>query len=114
MVRQGGLRSTLLYSLTGGEWDVLIMNALIGMGPGGIPISMSLLQQEEPDMKAAAATAVAMGHGECLPGVSQVAALQKHQQQQQYQQQQQAAAVARQHAARSRGSGRPSGGETSS
>ncbi|GAB4814328.1 hypothetical protein N2152v2_001374 [Parachlorella kessleri] len=50
MVRKGGLRSTLLYNLLGaGEWEVLIMQAVIGMGPGGIPQSMSLLQLEEPE-----------------------------------------------------------------
>lgn len=65
LARRGGLRSTLLYNLVGGgEWDVLVMNALIGMGPGGVPVSMSLLQQEEPDPAVAAAAARAMGHGE--------------------------------------------------
>ena len=50
LVRKGGLRSTLLYNLLGaGEWEVLIMQAVIGMGPGGIPQSMSLLQLEEPE-----------------------------------------------------------------
>jgi hypothetical protein len=66
VVRQGGLRSTLLYNvLGGGEWEVLVMNVLIGMGAGGVPISISLLQPaEQPDAAAAAArTAAAMGHG---------------------------------------------------
>lgn len=66
VVRQGGLRSTLLYNvLGGGEWQVLVMSALVGMGAGGVPISMSLLQPpEQPDTVAAAAhTAAAMGHG---------------------------------------------------
>lgn len=64
-MRGGGLRSTLLHNVVGGgEWDCLVMNALIGMGPGGVPVSMSLLQQEEPDAAAAAAAARAMGHGE--------------------------------------------------
>ena len=66
VVRRGGLRSTLLYNTLGGcDWEVLVMNALIGMGPGGVPVSMSLLQQQEPELNAAAAAAV--GHGECLP-----------------------------------------------
>lgn len=30
VVRKGGLRSTLLYNLTGGDWEVLVMNAMIG------------------------------------------------------------------------------------
>ena len=48
VVRRGGLRSTLLYNTLGGcDWEVLVMNALIGMGPGGVPVSMSLLQQQE-------------------------------------------------------------------
>jgi hypothetical protein len=72
VVRQAGLRSTLLHNLVGGgQWDVLIMNALIGMGPGGIPVSMSLLQQQEPDGGQAAAAAGSA----CVPcGVQQHAA----------------------------------------
>ncbi|KAL4428489.1 hypothetical protein ABPG75_002578 [Micractinium tetrahymenae] len=77
VVRKGGLRSTLLYNLTGGDWEVLVMNAMIGMGPGGRPISMSLLEQEVPDMAAAAAAAAAMGHGECLPCQQQAAQQQR-------------------------------------
>jgi hypothetical protein len=74
VVRQAGLRSTLLHNLVGnGQWDVLIMNALIGMGPGGIPVSISLLQQQEPDGAQAAAAGVAGGG--CVPcGVQQQAA----------------------------------------
>ncbi|PSC69846.1 Mitochondrial import inner membrane translocase subunit Tim21 [Micractinium conductrix] len=72
IVRRGGLRSTLLYNLVGGaEWEVLVMQAVIGMGPGGIPRSMSLLEQQVPDTAAAAGTAAAMGHGERPPAAQQ-------------------------------------------
>lgn len=48
-VRKGtGLRSTLLYNLSGGEWEAIIMDALIAMGPGGAPISLSLLEKKVP------------------------------------------------------------------
>ena len=82
LVRRGGLRSTLLYNLVGGgEWEVLVMNALIGMGPGGVPVSMSLLEQQEPDPAAAAAAARAMGHGERGLQAAEAAAVAKQQQQ---------------------------------
>ncbi|EFN57993.1 hypothetical protein CHLNCDRAFT_142157 [Chlorella variabilis] len=56
VVRQGGLRCTLLHNLLGsGQWEVLVMNVLIGMGPGGAPVSLSLLQQDPPDMAAGGA-----------------------------------------------------------
>jgi len=45
-VRKGGFRWTLLYNLIGGEWDVVMMDALIGMGPGGRLVSMSLLDDD--------------------------------------------------------------------
>ena len=48
VVRKGGLRSTLLYNLLGaGEWEVLMMDAVIGSGAGGLPLAMSLLEMEE-------------------------------------------------------------------
>lgn len=81
LARRGGLRSTLLYNMVGGgEWDVLVMNALIGMGPGGVPVSMSLLQQEEPDPVAAAAAARAMGHGERGMQAAEAVAAERQQQ----------------------------------
>lgn len=53
VVRRGGLRSTLLYNVFGAaEWDAIVMQAVIGMGPGGIPQSMSLLQARVPDSAA--------------------------------------------------------------
>ncbi|KAI3428451.1 hypothetical protein D9Q98_007278 [Chlorella vulgaris] len=70
VVRQGGLRSTLLYNLVGGgHWDVLVMNALVGMGPGGTPISLSLMQQAPPN--AAAASPAAVSHAEALAAAHQ-------------------------------------------
>ena len=51
--------------------QVLVMQAVIGMGPGGIPRSMSLLEQQVPDTAAAAGTAAAMGHGERPPAAQQ-------------------------------------------
>lgn len=69
VVRKGGLRSTLLHNTVGaGDWDVLVMQALVGMGAGGRPISLSLLPQPEPaaDPAAAAAAAEALGHGHGL------------------------------------------------
>lgn len=69
VVRKGGLRSTLLHNTVGAaDWDVLVMQALVGMGAGGRPISLSLLPQVAPpaDPAAAAAAAEALGHGHGL------------------------------------------------
>lgn len=53
MARKGGLRWPLLYTALGGEWDVLIMDATVGMAAGGRPIFLNLLhvrpRQEEMD-----------------------------------------------------------------
>lgn len=58
MVRRGGPWSTILFSLTqGDQWEVLVMDAIVGIGPGGIPNVISLLQEEERDLTAAP------GHG---------------------------------------------------
>ena len=48
VVRKGGLRLALAYNLLGGEWEPLMMDALVGMGPGGSLVSMSLLEAEAP------------------------------------------------------------------
>ncbi len=48
MLRKGGLRWPLLFTLTGGEWEPVMMDAKIGMGAGGTLTSMSLLEVEVP------------------------------------------------------------------
>jgi hypothetical protein len=48
VIRKGGLRWPLLYTLLGGEWEPIIIDAKIGMGAGGNSSSMSLLEQREP------------------------------------------------------------------
>ncbi|KAG7674937.1 hypothetical protein KSW81_002446 [Nannochloris sp. 'desiccata'] len=50
VIRKGGLRWPLLYTLLGGEWEPIIMDAKIGMGAGGTLSSMSLLEQREPQI----------------------------------------------------------------
>jgi hypothetical protein len=50
IIRKGGFRWPLLYTLTGGEWEPMIMDAKIGMGAGGNLTSMSLLEQREPNL----------------------------------------------------------------
>ncbi|KAL4546982.1 hypothetical protein Ndes2526B_g07779 [Nannochloris sp. 'desiccata'] len=50
VIRKGGLRWPLLYTLLGGEWEPIIMDAKIGMGAGGTLSSMSLLEQRKPQI----------------------------------------------------------------
>lgn len=51
-VRKGGLRSTLLHNLLGGgEWEPLVMNAMVGMGPGA-PGGGADLKSRAPRMRA--------------------------------------------------------------
>lgn len=44
-IRKGGMRSTLLYNLFGGEWDIMCMDAFLGM-QGSRLVSVSLLDSE--------------------------------------------------------------------
>lgn len=49
MVRRGGYASsTLATLLDGDQWEVLLMDAHVGMGPGGLPIVLSLLEAAPP------------------------------------------------------------------
>ena len=41
-IRKGGMRSTLLYNLFGGDWDIMCMDAYLGMR-GSSLLSVSLL-----------------------------------------------------------------------
>ncbi|KAL6778113.1 hypothetical protein ACKKBG_A16965 [Auxenochlorella protothecoides x Auxenochlorella symbiontica] len=53
LVRAGGFASSTLFSLLqGDQWEVMLMDAAVGMGPGGRPVLMSLLEAEEPQLKA--------------------------------------------------------------
>ncbi|KAI8102526.1 hypothetical protein M9435_006124 [Picochlorum sp. BPE23] len=45
-IRKGGLRWTLMYNIVDGSWDVVMMDALVGMRGGGKLFSTSLL---DPD-----------------------------------------------------------------
>jgi len=49
VIRQGGLRWTLAYNILGGDWDTVLMDALVGMGPGGGLVSLSLLEPTAPE-----------------------------------------------------------------
>jgi len=42
-IRKGGLRWTLLYNILDGSWDIVMMDALVGMRGGGSLFSTSLL-----------------------------------------------------------------------
>jgi hypothetical protein len=55
LVRRGGFRWAPLFTLTGGQWEPLMVTAVVGSGPGGIPISMSLLELEAPVLQEGAA-----------------------------------------------------------
>jgi len=44
-IRKGGMRSTLLYNMFGGEWDIMCMDAFLGM-QGSRLVSVSLLDSE--------------------------------------------------------------------
>ena len=48
-VRKGGLRSPLLHNATGGKWDIMAMDVLLGMHSNRM-ISVSLLDQPEESM----------------------------------------------------------------
>lgn len=50
-VRKGGLRSPLLYNATGGKWDTMAMDVLLGMQSNRM-ISVSLLDAPEESMNA--------------------------------------------------------------
>lgn len=58
-MRKGGLRWPLLFTLAGGEWEPVVMDAKIGMGAGGALAAISLLEVEEPAMDGGGAG----GHG---------------------------------------------------
>jgi hypothetical protein len=45
-IRKGGFRWTLLHNMVNGEWDVVMMDALVGMEEGGRLVSLSLLDDE--------------------------------------------------------------------
>ena len=45
-IRKGGFRWTLLHNMVNGEWDVVMMDALVGMEQGGRLVSLSLLDDE--------------------------------------------------------------------
>lgn len=47
LVRKGGLRFTLLYNLLTPEWEVLMMDALVG-SEGGLPVAISLVALPRP------------------------------------------------------------------
>lgn len=52
-IRKHGFRWTLLHNVTNGEWDIVMLDALVGMGGGGQLVSMSLLdrvQKEEQEI----------------------------------------------------------------
>ena len=44
-IRKGGFRWTLLHNMVDGEWDVVMMDALVGMQQGGSLVSLSLLDE---------------------------------------------------------------------
>lgn len=49
LIRKGGLRWPMLYNMLGGEWDVIAMDAFVGMGQAGsVLTSLSLLESEPP------------------------------------------------------------------
>lgn len=51
MVRKGGYASSTMFSLLqGDQWEVMLMDVAVGMGPGGQPLVMSLLEPEEPQL----------------------------------------------------------------
>lgn len=50
MVRRGGFRWPLLYNVIDGEWEVIMMDARIGMKAGGVLSGMSLLEKEVPQL----------------------------------------------------------------
>ena len=45
-IRKGGMRSTLMYNMTGGKWDIVCMDALLGM-QGSTLVSVSLLDSNQ-------------------------------------------------------------------
>ena len=62
LVRKGGLASATLFSLLqGDQWEVMLMDVAVGMGPGGQPLVMSLLEEEEPELGGQP------GAGHCAP-----------------------------------------------
>ena len=48
-IRKGGLRSPLLFNATGGQWDIMAMDVLLGMHSNRM-ISVSLLDKPEESM----------------------------------------------------------------
>ena len=63
-IRRDGLRSPLLFNLTGGQWDVMAMDVLLGMQSNRM-VSVSLLDTpgEQQDAEERARRAKAMGSG---------------------------------------------------
>lgn len=63
VLRKGGFRWPLLFTLTGGEWEPVMMDAKIGMGAGGALASISLLEAEVPAIDGGGGGAAVAGHG---------------------------------------------------
>ena len=63
-IRREGLRSPLLFNLTGGQWDIMALDVLLGMHSNRM-ISVSLLDTpgEQQDAEERARRAKAMGSG---------------------------------------------------
>lgn len=61
LVRKGGLRWTLLYNIFAPEWEVMVMDALIG-SEGGLPVAVSMMPPPG-EAQAAAADCAACGTG---------------------------------------------------
>jgi hypothetical protein len=53
LIRKGGLRWPMLYNILGGQWDLIAIDAFVGMGQAGsVLTSLSLLEAAPPSLLA--------------------------------------------------------------